>query len=156
MYRPTYGDCRNCIRKNVILPVKSGLCQWCNEEQKKAKKSAAGKNTTPYKYKRTPTGEKDVFNDISEERPWVCFVTGVRLPYLTATSFLHVLPKAQNKFPLFKLNPKNIVLGTDEIHDRWDKAPRSSLIEPYWQKMFDLEAELLKEYSVLKERNKLL
>lgn len=141
--------------ENVYIVVKAGLCAKCNYDKKQAQKKAAGKKTGQYRYVKKATGESDLFADLSAERDWVCFVTGTRMNHLTPTSFLHVLPKALNRFPLFKLNPKNIVLALDEIHHRWDHTPRSTLTEPYWQKLFDLEAELKLEYENLKKSMRL-
>lgn len=114
---------------------------------KKAKKPI---KRTSLKYKRKRTGEGELFMDIATERPWVCFVTGETLYQLVATSFLHVLPKALNKYPKFKLFPKNIVLATNDVHFKWDKSPRSELKkDPRFDKLFDLEEELKEEYKQL-------
>lgn len=158
MFKPHYGTCNVSTCKhpeNALIAVSSGACQRCNYDKKQAKNKAAGKKTGQYKYVKKATGEAEVFENISAEREWVCFVTGTRMNSLTPTSFMHVLPKALNKNPLFKLYPKNIVLALDEIHHRWDHTPRSTLTEPYWQKLFDLEAELKLEYAELKKNMRL-
>lgn len=132
------------------------LCAKCNHEQKQAKKKSAGKKPSKsfqsYSFKE-PTGEAQVFEKISEERPWICYVCEKQLYELTASNFLHVLPKALNKFPKMKTYDKNIVLGCHDsessCHHRWDKSPRSSLTEPMWDKMKALEQELKNEYKQL-------
>jgi hypothetical protein len=58
MFKPFYGACIRCPRKGVIIPVKSGLCQYCNHELKKSKKKPAEKPTSP---KKKPTGEYALF-----------------------------------------------------------------------------------------------
>ena len=113
------------------------------KEKKPLKRSAI-------KQKKKVTGEAALFRQIAEERPWIDFVTGERLPFLTPTSFLHVLPKAKNRYYKMQLYKKNIVLGSDDTHFAWDNRPRSELRkDPKWNKMFELEAELLEEYKLL-------
>lgn len=103
---------------------------------------------TPIKYKPKNTGQVDVFEEIAEEREWACFVTGATLRELTATQFMHVLPKALNKYPKMKLYKKNIVLATDEVHHAWDHTDRKAIRQdPRYKKLFDLEAELKEEYK---------
>lgn len=109
------------------------------------------RNTTFNKSRKTPTGEKEVFEEIAEEREWTCFVTGATLYELTATQFMHVLPKALNKYPLFKLYKPNIQLATNEVHFKWDHTPRSELKkDPRFDKLFELEEKLKEEYKLLK------
>ena len=106
---------------------------------KKAKK--------PLSKSRKATGEKEVFTEIAEEREWVCFVTGQKLWTLAPTSFMHVLPKALNRYPNFKLYKPNIQLVIDEVHYKWDFTPREELKkDPVFDKLFKLETELKQEY----------
>jgi len=115
-----------------------------NKKEKKPLKRSA------IKQKKKITGEAALFREIAEERQWVDFVTGESLLFLTPTNFLHVLPKALNKFPKMKLFKKNIVLGSNDTHFDWDNRPRSELRKnSMWNKMFDLESELLKEYETI-------
>lgn len=101
-----------------------------------------------------PTGERSIFKVISDIRPHVSFISGQYLGVdMPVSSFAHCLSKAKNKFPLFKLNPKNIILLTFEEHREWDFGLRSTLKTlPEWDKMFKLEAELLAEYRQLKQK----
>ena len=113
----------------------------------KPKKEKKPLKRTPIKKKHSSTGQSDVFEIIAEEREWVCFVTGEILRELTPTQFMHVLPKALNKYPLYKLYPANIVLATNEVHYKWDHTPRSELKkDPRFDKLFKLEAELKQQY----------
>jgi hypothetical protein len=115
-----------------------------------AKKAKKPLKRTSIKKKSKPTGEKTVFEDIAAEREWICYVTGEPLKELTPTNFIHVLPKALNRYPHFKLYPKNIVLGSDEVHRKWDFSPRSDVRkDPRFDKMFNLESELKQEYKEL-------
>lgn len=121
------------------------------KEGQKPKKQPKPLKRTPIKKNFKATGEKEVFEEIAIEMEWTDFVTGEKLWQLTPTQFIHVLPKALNKYPLFKLYKKNIVLGSNETHFKWDKVPRSELRkDPQFDKLFELEAELKEEYAELK------
>ncbi len=114
---------------------------------KKAKKPL---KRTAIKKKFTKTGEGGLFEEIAAERPWVCFVSDEKLKELTPSQFLHVLPKALNKYPQFKLYKKNIVLATNDIHYDWDFKPRSEVRkDKRFDKLFKLEVELIAEYKEL-------
>lgn len=152
MWKPRFGICI-CHNEQRLIVVKKGYCAEGNHEQKQEKKKASGKKPSKsfqsYSFKE-PTGEAQMFEEIAAEREWVCYVTGVPLKELTPTSFLHVLPKALNRYPKFKLYKKNVVLGTDEIHFKWDKSPRSELKNDHrFDKLFALEEELKNEYKQL-------
>lgn len=102
------------------------------------------------KYKKKDTGQVDVFTEIAQEREWMCFVSGEKLWQLKSNQFMHVLPKALNKYPKFKLYKKNIVIAADQIHTMWDTYPRSELRkDKRFDKLFTLEAELIEEYKNL-------
>jgi hypothetical protein len=179
MFKPHYGDCSNpnCNRKDVLIPVKSGFCDKCNYERKQGNKSQRKTTDTPNlrgsgRYKvdvgrrqeiareavrrlssKNPTGEREIFAEISNERDWRCYVTGIELKELKASQFAHVLPKALNKYPLFKLYKNNIVLLSDEVHYAWDFKPRSELKkDSRFDKLFVLEEELKQEYKLLKSK----
>ena len=227
MFKPHIGDCVECPRKGVIIPVKSGLCQYCNHERKQQSKRDSGKiteqwpngvqrNSTsssmlrggrgcktnvggtkvsngeilgrdeegygsgsgiegfirvgksspmvrkpikkkPIQYRRKRTGEAEIFEEIwSSLEEKVCFVCGRQIGDPSASNFAHILPKALNKYPLFKLNPNNIKLfchdSYSSCHHRFDKEPRSTLKEPMWHKVFALEEELKQEYKLLKSK----
>lgn len=248
MFKPHIGDCVECPRKGVIIPVKSGLCQYCNHEKKQrnksktipkgvsgcadegaigdfeegteydrngvltgsrqnsngrqaanvsglrrmlrsqtpfgreqqknggdiselssedhtpehgrpsrkmdqATKSQNGKARKPIFKPKKGTGQAEIFAEIAEEREWICFVTQKSLMELTATQFMHVLPKALNKYPLFKLHKTNIQLATNEIHYLWDHTPRSELRKDRrFDKLFALEEQLKNEYKLLKTK----
>jgi hypothetical protein len=101
--------------------------------------------------KKKVTGEADLFREIWMKRPHVSEISGEPLgDEMCSWMFMHVLSKAQNKYPLFKLLPRNIILGTWEEHHIWDKAPRSEIInDPKWKSMLDLEKQLKEEYKLL-------
>ena len=177
MFKPHIGICI-CHNDKRLIVVKKGYCAEGNYEKKQKDKninklpgidfkkkdcSVRKKIKVSDSYKRNfsrvfqssikPTGEKEVFQEIAGEREWICFVTGTPLTELTATQFMHVLPKALNKYPLFKLYKKNIQLAADEIHYAWDFKPRSELKkDPRFDKLFELEEELKQEYKLLKSK----
>lgn len=101
-----------------------------------------------YKFKKEPTGEKQVFELIWKERPHKSQISGEAIKEGGAENFLHVLPKAQNKYPEFKLLKQNIVLGTAEEHDIWDKA-RHKAVGKKWDYMYAVEYALKIKYKDL-------
>lgn len=150
MFKPHHGCCIECKQESIIA-VKKGYCQKCNWDKKQAKKKAAGKKSGKYQYVKKATGEMEMFEEIAAEREWIDFVTGEKLWELKPSQFMHVLPKALNKYPKFKLYKNNIVLGSDDTHFKWDHTPRSELRkDPKWDKLFDLEKELKNEYADLR------
>jgi len=80
--------------------------------------------------------ELEMFMNIWHDRSHICEFTGNNLEkyrgtHLFFSCFLHILPKG--KFPLFKLNAENVVLGDPEFHrivDAGTKADR--LKHPLW------------------------
>lgn len=172
MFKPHIGNCNTCSRTETWIVIKAGLCQYCNHEKKQSNTSNIRRGVRHEINERgnkkgiskvirrvsskKPTGEREVFQGIADNLRdrWNCFVCGRPLGDLTASNFAHVLPKALNKYPLFKLNPDNIRLlchdSYGSCHHRFDKEPRSTLTEPMWQPLFDLEAQLKEEYKQLK------
>ncbi len=103
---------------------------------------------TPLTYKRKVTGEKKLFQEMWDSMvEHKSFINGEDIPKFDIGCFAHVLPKGKNKYPLFKLYKKAIVLITREQHFLWDKGLRAELKEHRsWNKMFELEEELKLEY----------
>lgn len=123
------------------------------KEGVKHKKEPKTLKRSRIKYKKKDTGQTEIFESIAESREWCCFITGIKLWQLTATSFAHVLPKALNKYPLMKTDIRNIVLLSDECHRMWDFGSREELkTKPEWEKMFILEKELKEIYKTLKQK----
>lgn len=179
MFKPHFSTCI-CHNEYRLIVVKKGYCaegnyerkqnsknvrrvhqeeqsednppeRWSRGKMDKATKSSSFKTRKPILKPKKGTGEKEVFEEIAEEREWVCFVSGKNLMELTATQFMHVLPKALNKYPLFKLYKPNIQLATNEVHFKWDHTPRSELKkDPRFDKLFELEEKLKEEYKLLK------
>jgi len=104
------------------------------------------------------TGEALLFKEIWDElepEERVSFVTGGNLEdrhEMRTFYFAHVLGKGA--YPEFRLYKKNIVLLTFKQHKLWDTARFKIREDPtmvrFWQKMFDLEKELIEEYYEFK------
>lgn len=105
------------------------------------------KEKKKYKYKREPTGESEVFKMIWDERPHKSQIGGEKINEAKPVNFLHVLPKAKNKYPKFKLLKENIILGTPEEHRLWDECRETIRNNPKWQMMFELEEVLINKYK---------
>ena len=159
MFKPHYGYCKFCEKDEQMIAVKSGHCIQCNHKNKEAKKKAAGKKSSVYKYVREATGEKDTFHAVLDSLPdteTVCFVCKTRIAAVTVHNFAHILSKKQ--YPLFRNNPNNIRLlchrfvadadGFQGCHFSLDMRPRSEIIDkPEWQELFELEEQLKEEYK---------
>lgn len=114
------------------------------KEPKPLKQSALKKG-------KKATGQAEVFERIAEEREWYDWITGEKLWKLTPSNFAHVLPKALNKFPLYKLYDKNIILASDDTHYKIDFWPESKLRkDPMFDKFFQLRDELKAQYPEIK------
>lgn len=163
MYKPKFGTCLGpCGKENQLLPVKDGFCMVCNHERKQAKKANRTKPTPAKKnyFAVPPQRESDIFLEIWQEREHKCEVCDKPIHQPIAANFMHVLAKALNKYPLFKLHKPNVVLACYDLkspscHFKWDNYPRSELIGEGWERMFKKESELKLEYEAFKSaRNK--
>jgi len=112
------------------------------------KKEKVIKEKKAYKFKKEPTGEISVFEQIWRDRPHFSEVNGEPLGEFNVSLFAHILPKAQNKYPKFKLNPDNVLLMSFRQHFDFDNA-RHKCSGPDWQKVFQKEEELKEEYKFL-------
>ncbi len=112
------------------------------------------KSTKPkkaYTYKRKPTGEKQIFLEIWNERPHASQISNDPISHPTPSNFLHVLPKALNKYPKLKLDKQNIVLATEQEHHFWDNQRYLIKNDPQWSFMFELEETLKQKHKILYE-----
>jgi len=156
MFKPFFGKCEypGCTRTNAPIVVKANWCDQCNYKHKQAKKKGELKPVKKHWSMKKPTGEKEIFEEIWVESNGRCFVCNKPIIYPIASNFAHILSKALNKYPLFKLNKDNIRLmchdSESSCHHRFDKTPRSALIEPMWEKVFELEQKLKDEYLIIK------
>lgn len=157
MFKPHYGVCKNpeCQREDALIVVKDGFCDFCNHKRKAAAKKLKGKKNG-YTYKRKPTGEKDVFEEVldllPDDKPTTCYACGKRISVVTHSNFAHILSKG--RFPRFRLYPENIKIMCFNIdgtgcHSRYDHQPKSTLTEDYWERVFELREKLIEEYNHL-------
>jgi hypothetical protein len=116
--------------------------------RRKPKPEKVIKEKKAYTFKKKPTGERELFESIWEQRGPYSEVNGEYLGEFNVSYFAHILPKAMNKYPGFKLNPNNICIMSFFQHFNFDNA-RHKCTGPEWQKIFDKEAELKEEYKFL-------
>jgi hypothetical protein len=117
---------KTCNKKDCNNPqFGGGFCKWHQYKRTDKKKPSPIKKTlikTEYK----PTGERALFDVIylKNKHNWVSRLSGepLFLPnhYLFYNQFIHILSKAQNKYPKFKLFEPNIWLLTPEEHTLYD------------------------------------
>ncbi len=100
--------------------------------------------------KRKVTGEGELFKEIAQERPHICFVTGTPILHLTHWNCAHILSKGS--FGALRLVKENIVLVQRWVHDIYDCGDRSKL-EKYegYHKMIEIHDRLIREYYDSKE-----
>ncbi len=103
------------------------------------------------------SSQRVLFNAIWERRAHYSFISGKWLggvaPEYWINCFAHVL--AKGKYPLWKLNPENIVLLTPHEHALYDQGTQEEreLYQQHypvcnWQKLFDYREELLEKYKL--------
>jgi len=137
--------------------------------EKKEKKPFKPLKRTAIKKVIKPTGEASVFHQIWQDREHVSFISGLPLDHLEGQDlwysiFAHVLAKGQNKYPKFKLYPKNIQMITPYEHHIFDNGTVEDEQEYYitmyrkhgifvdWNKLRALAEELKQEYKSLPRR----
>jgi len=100
--------------------------------------------------KRKVTGEGELFKEIAQERPHICFVTGTPILHLTHWNCAHIVSKGSNQ--ALRLVKENIVLVQRWVHDIYDCGDRSKL-EKYegYHKMVEIHDRLIREYYDSKE-----
>ncbi len=155
------GICCMCDdgKEKRLAKRRPPLCgyHYASEQRKKSAEKNKDKpkkvnkplQRTPLSYKREPTGELPLMQSMWENmKEHKSFINGEPIHVFNVRNFAHVLPKAQNRYPKFKLYEDNIKLLTYEQHDMWDNGSREDLRKlPEWDKMFKLEAELIEEYK---------
>jgi len=102
--KPEKGVCSSCGANRWYAHKAKKLCKYCNEKRKASEKKARGKK--PYAYKRKPTGERDVFIEIWNERPHECEHCGKPLNEPLVHYFAHIKPKRTH--PELRLKKSNI------------------------------------------------
>jgi len=96
---------KTCLKESCNNPIFSkGYCKFHQYLRKDVK---------VYQYKKKPTGEKALFEEIWDERPRVSFLSGKELDF-SVSIFAHVLNKKD--FSNYRLNKENIILLTPDEH----------------------------------------
>lgn len=147
-----------CNKEGCNYPVFSkGYCkmhQYLRTDKKKPKPL----KKTSLKPKAKNTGQGTLFLSIWLSSDRRSFLSGKPLDRYAGTDFFpnlfaHVLSKAQNKYPHFKLYSNNIILLTPEEHTLFDHGTNDQR-EKYaklngcdWEKVYKLKDELIKEYN---------
>lgn len=95
------------------------------------------------------------YKQLWKERDHVCFVTKEPLDKYYYSSyrrniFMHVIPKG--KFPEYKFNCENMVLGTPQVHSLFDNAVLDQILKfeketgHSFSPLFRLEVDLMRKY----------
>lgn len=163
MITASKGICSECAKQGdytekFIVNKKYKLCPYHNKIRLQANKQKQSyhikqkrySESFPYSTQWGYTSEMEMFQDIWANRPHISFFTGRPIWNFHPGHFLHVLPKALNKYPHFRLNPNNIVLGTLKEHHLADFGTHKER-EAYRQKFPNYSIE---PFMALAERLK--
>lgn len=120
----------------------------CNTFKSDLKPEKVKKVKKKYYFKKKPTGEKEMFENIWEERGPYSQIDGSFLGEFNISLFAHILPKGQNKYPKFKLNSDNCYLMNIIQHHNWDNA-RHKCTGPEWDLLYQKEAILKEQYKIM-------
>lgn len=156
----TIGNCKGegCGKVRPIVNRRYWFCNDCNKirlnKQKDVYPLTKNLNRNPtFKYS-TRWGyatEMGMFQHIYRRRPHLSFISRTPITTFRPINFLHVLPKGLNKYPQFRFNPDNIVLGTPYEHFLFDQGSEH-LREKYghdWTPLYELADKLKLEYAEL-------
>lgn len=106
------------------------------------------KTKKSYTYKKKPTGELELFKSIWQERGPHSEISGQYLGEFNICYFAHILPKAKNKYPHFKLNPDNICIMSFDEHFIYDNQFHKCNTTD-WNWIIEKKAKLKFEYEYL-------
>jgi len=148
-----------CSQDDCIYPVfAKKLCKSHQHLRGDKRDTKPKVNKTIKKPKYKASGERTLFDSIWTTRNRVSFISGKDLEQYNALGlylnmFAHVLSKAQNKYPKFKLYDKNIVLLTPEEHYLLDFGTKDQR-EKYakendcsWQELYEFRDYLKELYN---------
>ena len=161
--RRSKGNCDQCPAEDVYIaknhPRLGRFCVKCNNTRLR---EASPKKTSPKERAWIEDGDNQikVFEHIWRTRPRVSFVSGRPLTKFNGGPFFlnlfaHVLSKAQNRYPHFKLKPENIQLLHPEEHELFDKGTEEERQEYAkkhhcsWEGLYNLRERLKEEYADL-------
>ena len=155
------GICENCGKERYIVNRRHYLCQECNHDRLHGRdvkgkpiKKRRYNEKFPYSTAWGFTSEKEMFKHIWDTRPHKSELSGIKIPEPKAHNFLHVLPKGLNKYPHFRFNPYNIVLGTMKEHhlfdngtDRQRREYEKSVGMEFWDSLYEMAERFKREYK---------
>lgn len=162
MIRAKKGKCLECVKEGNkadqwIVNKKHQLCQRHNNIRLHPK---GVKRPTQIKKRRFSTTfeycmrwgferEMDMFIHIWQTRPHVSYLSGKPINSFHPANFMHVLAKGLNKYPQYRLNPDNVVLGLRIEHNMIDQGTEEQ-IEKYKKECpnFAIEAYRIKEQKL--------
>lgn len=161
---------KTCKHAYCTYPVfSSGFCQshqrfrtddkYLRSQQKAKEKLFSHKKKITRDMSFGFKGEAEMFGSIWEDRRHVCEFTGENLDKFYGTNlwfscFMHVLPKGQ--FPLWRLNPENVVLGHPDFHTVLHNGTMADRLKyPSWNfnRWNKLVQEMKGEYLQFKKDN---
>jgi len=163
------GICTECGEEDYIVkrsPLHGDFCKKCNDVRLTTKNADKPKRKRIKRVKNY-TGERELFMDIWNDSKKCSFLSGKSLIHLANykddpdraglfySCFAHVLPKASNKYPLFRVNRANIVLLTPEEHNLLDfgtEEQRQKYAEKNdcrWKGIYELRERLKRQYKEL-------
>ena len=96
---------------------------------------------------RKATGEAELYDQIWKDRPHVSQFSGEKLHEMNVCCFLHVLPKST--YPRFRLEKRNIMLGTFDEHYMQTNIPREKWNPSFRKQWEEIEDKLKSEYFIL-------
>jgi hypothetical protein len=165
-YNNVLLKCHICHEhKQCIKIERVRKCQYCltaddkkwlynkkKEKSKIYKKTIETNKRTNYK----PNTELiDMFKILANTRPHICFITGAKITGgIKPINCLHVLPKAKNQYPAWRLNPRNIVFAQSQCHVDEHSQPREVLESrpgkegEGWRRYFKMQDEFKVEYKI--------
>lgn len=123
------GFCQKCGNYRFIANKKHGLCNSCNNERKGLKTPVNGfKSKFNLSRKRKPTGERELFFEIWNERPHYCEHCGSYLGDEPRVYFF-AHEKGKGAHPEERLNKDNIHLWCLECHNAHDFKSREEFLK---------------------------
>jgi len=165
------GICTKCEEDRYIVKrsaLLGQLCQVCNQDRL-TKNKEEGKPKKRIKRITTNKGteQRDLFLSLWSTREKVSYLSGKPLAHLEGykdnkelaglfySIFAHVLSKALNKYPKFRLEPTNIIFLSPEEHtllDHGTEDQRKKYAKDNncnWDKVYSLREELKEKYKNL-------
>lgn len=167
MFKPYNGICKGkqggkrsyngCGNIGWITTGSRLLCTECERKRKPPKYI----KKTPLKQKfPKKTGQYAVFEEIANERPHVCYVTGTLVNVFTSegklkvSCFAHVVSKGANI--ILRTHKPNIVIVHDWVHAVYDRGNAQERKEmekyPGWHRLLILHDQILEWYAQNKKR----